>query len=160
MSQQYSFNPERRTFETDEKNCVYCKNQLSNGHETNYYQELFLEGKRLNLLVYRNVKYKSFFVCVPRCKKCKFFHTKSEASSNKWSGFLAIVLFIFVKFYMELSTFISIVIAAILFIIVQRQLLKDNLKKHEIPSESEGAKDVPFIQQYIDEGWQLEKPIA
>ncbi|MEY2703140.1 MAG: hypothetical protein RLY43_1778 [Bacteroidota bacterium] len=160
MTENYSFNPDQNRYDTLEKKCVYCKKELSIGDETNHYQELFLEGKRLNILIYRKVKYTSFFICIPRCKKCKYIHNKSESTSNNWSWFLAILLFIFLKFYVELTTFFSIIFASILLLILQRKFLQDNLKKHKITSKTEGAKDVQLVQQFLNEGWQLEKPIA
>jgi hypothetical protein len=52
MGEDYFMNSEQEKFETTEKRCVYCKKNDSAGNESNYYQELFLESKRIDLIVY------------------------------------------------------------------------------------------------------------
>jgi hypothetical protein len=71
MGEVYFMNSEQEKFETTEKRCVYCKKNDSVGNESIYFQELFLESKRIDLIVYNyppiNLSY------LKNQKKCRNF---------------------------------------------------------------------------------------
>jgi hypothetical protein len=160
MIPDYTFNPDLQRFETSNQTCEYCSKNTTQGDETNHYQSLYLEKKRLNLFVYRSVKYSTFSICIPRCKRCKTIHSNTESNSSKWAWFLGIVIFIFLNMYVELSNFWSIVFSLISLAIIDKSLQKDLLKKHNILSPSDGAEKNQLVQEFIEDGWQIEKPNA
>jgi hypothetical protein len=158
MAEDYFMNSEQEKFETTEKRCVYCRKNESVGNESNYYQEMFLKLKQIDLIVYSSVKYNRISVCIPRCLVCKYNHEDSKDKSFTPSLFFAIGIFILFNILCVGYTGTGIVISIVSGLAFYSKHYIKILKKHHIKSAREGSKDVAFIQELIKDGWQLERP--
>jgi hypothetical protein len=160
LEDNYHFNAALKRFEPYERYCFYCKNKESNGQESTYFQNLFLEKKRLNLLVYRSVKYSTFSIGIPRCSACKEIHDGINMKSGIIGTSIGVLVFCVAKLKFEMHTILCIIIAFGALAIVSKLLKTELIRNHGIDSADKGAKNDPMVQQFLDDGWTTRKPSA
>jgi hypothetical protein len=158
MDENFYFNQERARFEPYEQTCFYCKIRNSKGNETNYFQGLYLEKKRLNLLVYRSVKYNKISIGICRCSQCKSIHD----SHNKKGGITYLILgvfaFLIAKFMFEIPTVISIISGAGITYLAHQFFKKKFIGSPQIMTDEYGASQHEFVKEFLNQGWVLDKP--
>ncbi|MEZ5049498.1 MAG: hypothetical protein R2766_07595 [Saprospiraceae bacterium] len=163
----HTLNERERRLEPLGKACQFCDlNRESESMSQNSFISVYKENKRLNLLVYRNVKFNEIKIGIPRCNYCS--RTHGFAKIIGWiSTIVAVLGTFFIPFYLavklDLHTIMMFVFMVLSFgagvgLVYGLQYLILNLRK--VKSEKEVAKKEPLIREFLRNGWSLDRPRA
>ena len=72
----FSFDEKTKRFKPISLTCFFCNCSKNDESDGNFYFKLYKEHERSNYFVYRNVKFSSFEIGLPRCLSCKIIHDK------------------------------------------------------------------------------------
>ncbi|MDE3236115.1 MAG: hypothetical protein KGO81_09190 [Bacteroidota bacterium] len=174
MDERYSFDEEKKRFKPISKICIYCNGVKTDNDDTNFYIKLYKEKKRLNLFIYRNVKYSSIEIGIPRCSPCKKIHEKVELDSKIiFLGFLILMTTISFIYPSGIPQYFSITVLLIDFIFFLlffagdfsfkyflpiKYLQKRLIKKHKILAAIDSAKKDKTIEDCLSNGWTINEP--
>jgi hypothetical protein len=165
MEGKYVINETQKRIEPLEKKCNYCRKKEMSLIDSCYFQTLYLEQNRSNYVVYRNVKFNKVSIGVPRCENCLSIHEEAETKAKKYVFIAAgILLFMPLLFSFSLDAITS-GIAPALIVLIAGFLLKNYIVEKivfntDILSEKSGAEYSLIVQNFLEEGWQYEKPEA
>lgn len=157
----YNFNEIFKQFEPIDNTCVYCQKNESTLN-TNMYLNLYKEKDRINLLVFRSVKYSDFAVSVPRCSNCFEIHYNIKLYSKILTG-LSFFLVFPLGFYLiggVFGMFISIMSSALAAVYIYKIAEKKLLEIKQMDSEEIGAEKVKLVQIFLNDGWTSVPPTA
>lgn len=156
----YTFNQELKRLEIESGLCQYCETEEANDKELHYYIPLFRENDRTNVIVYRSVKFSKIPVGIPRCATCKAIHQKA-ASKAAWWGWGSAVAFVILTFMIAgVWGIFAIFIGLFAGFFLTRQLENSFVRKHEIYTLVDGAKENEAVQELILKGWSFHQPMA
>ena len=130
----------------------------------NYFDSVYSEKDRTNIVVYRSVKFQKLDIGIPRCKNCKKIHRNSSVLAFVISFMMAVGVVLFVNYYFRYDIvyriFLSIIGFLLTFILPSYFIAKMLTSRQGILSEIEGMENEPQVQQLQLQGWTLSRPSA
>ncbi|MFC4230537.1 hypothetical protein ACFOW1_01450 [Parasediminibacterium paludis] len=177
MLENYYFDTDKQRFKPLDRICSYCGNATVNNEDESFYFKIFKEKSRLDLIVYRNVKYSEINLGIPRCTSCKDLHKKIERQSILTLiafhlfciGYILVSISYINRMPLGLIVF-SCIIYLIYFLIISYSSFSssnsDLLKliqivlslKYKILSPYEALDKNEFIKKLLENGWKVESP--
>ena len=165
MEEKYVINEAQKRIEPLEKKCSYCRKKEMTLMDSCFFETLYLEQDRSNYVLFRNIKFNKISIGVPRCENCRSIHEGADAKAQKYIFIAAgIILFLPFLFTFSFNSFSSGIIPAVIVLIAgfafKNYLAEKIVFKTDILSEKVGAQHSVIVQDFLQEGWQYEKPEA
>ncbi|HZV68427.1 MAG TPA: hypothetical protein VFG10_02755 [Saprospiraceae bacterium] len=156
----YNFNEKEKRLEPSETLCQYCETEHSTSMEDNYFVDLYMEKNRTNVIVYRSVKYSKIPVGVPRCKTCMNVHSNANLMGGLLGWGIALLVVILWFSIFGVSGFIGVLLFPFMGWGLMVWIEKSMIRKKQIYTKMEGAKQNEAVQDLVLSGWSFTMPMA
>jgi hypothetical protein len=165
MEEKYIVNETLKRIEPLEKKCSYCRKKEMTLVDNCFFQTLFFEEGRSNYLIARRVKFNKVSIGVPRCETCRSIHEGANGKAQKYifiaAGIILILPFLFTFSIKALDDgIIPAIIVLILGLYYKNYIAEKIVFRTDILDEKVGAQYSVIVQEFLNEGWQYEKPEA
>ena len=156
----YRLNEATKRLEPTETLCQFCETDHSTKMEDNYFVNLYKEKDRTNIIVYRSVKFNCIPVGIPRCEKCLVIHESASLYGNLLGWVIAIAFVIFVFAVFGQWGFLAILAAIFIGVFGSQYLENMFVRKKQIYTRKEGARQTEAVQDLVLGGWSFNQPMA
>jgi hypothetical protein len=156
----YRLNEETKRLEPTDTLCQFCETDHSTKMDDNYFVTLYKEKDRTNVIVYRSVKFNSIPVGIPRCEKCMVIHESASLWGNLLGWVIAIAFVILIFALFGPWGFLAILGSIFLGVFGSQYLENWFVRKKQIYTRKEGARQNEAVQDLVLGGWSFNQPMA
>jgi hypothetical protein len=162
MIPSHNFNEQLKRFEPIEKKCSYCDEKSENSSaESAYYQALFKEQDRTNIVVYRSVKFQKVQIGIPRCAACREIHESSKSKGVLCGfGFFALSVVLGSVLFGLVGGFIGLFIGIFAGVFGAEKMEDRFVLGRGIFPRRDGAENNSVVQTFVLSGWSFTQPTA
>jgi len=162
MIPSHNFNERLKRFEPIDKKCSYCDDKSENtSAQSAYYQALFKEQDRTNIVVYRSVKFQKLQIGIPRCAECMKIHENCKSISVLCGfglAFLSIALGALL--FGLVGGFIGLLIGIFAGVFGQEKIEDHFVVTKGIFTRRDAAEANSVVQTFVLSGWSFTQPTA
>ena len=165
------FNEKTKRLEPLDNVCVFCGRRHVNDADDTCYMPLYKENSRLNVIVYRNVKFSKIVIGAPRCSSCRQIHSRVKIRSILYSVVAftlgLILIFLLPYFLYHYIKGIAYVIGAVMLFADIVLIIKAYdyferrlIRSYDILTPKEGLQVYPIVRELLDDGFTFDSPVA
>jgi hypothetical protein len=160
MVEKFIFNERLKRLEPKEIKCFFCREQNMDNINDCLFVPIYRPINKLNIIIYRSVKFNKLPVGVPRCKSCLEIHETSKKKAKIYSWSIALAICLFFCLFQPFGFVIGLMSIGFTVLILNDYIPGKLIQKKDIFTIKDAGELDESIQELIAAGWLLEAPRA